>query len=125
MTTAAIILAACAWAHPGEDTYTGSADDAVMRIVPPEDQPAMLGKVRARAFNGRVRITRDAITDERGALSFAPTMTRMHSGFDKVCGQGAVVDRSAWPADHVEWAWYYRVLSRCRRAAGLGENAGV
>jgi len=104
----ALILAACAWANPGADRYTGSVADAIDRYT--DIAPAARADLKALAsrhtYTDVATITRDRI---QGGQQYTD-LRDMHFGTGRRC---ATVDRSMWPADREVRALIYCAAGEC------------
>lgn len=100
--------AACVWADPGANRFTGDPVAAVQTYadIPPQARAELAELVQHRAYSAIVEIRRDSI----GAGAYTH-MRGMHWGDSQQCLGD--VDRSAWPADRVERGLVYCVRGHC------------
>lgn len=100
--------AACLWADPGANRFTGDPVAAVMSYgdIPPQARAELAQAVKHRAYSAFVDIRRDSIAGGRYT-----DMRAMHWGNGQQCM--GTVDRSAWPADRVERGLVYCVRGHC------------
>jgi hypothetical protein len=91
----------CDWNDPGAHRYTGSVAAAIAAYgLPLATQQALVAAFEARAFDDTVVIDRDSIRGR--AHGYEPQIRDMHFGSaGRICTS---VDRSSWPAAHVETA---------------------
>jgi len=106
---AALTIAACTWADPGVDRFTGSVPAAVEAYadIPAPVRAKLATRLQRRQFDEVASIRRDSI--EGKAASYTD-LRGMHFGTGRVC---ATVDRSAWPADRVERGMVYCEGEHC------------
>lgn len=100
--------AACVWAHPGANRFTGDPVAAVNSYadIPPLARAELAELVGIRAYTALVDIRRSSIGG--GAYTH---MRAMHWGAGQQCLGD--VDRSAWPADRIERGLVYCVRGHC------------
>lgn len=104
----ALAVAACSWADPGANPYTGNVPAAVQAYadIPPDVRQRLQARMERRQFDDVAAITRDGI---EGRHAYA-NLRGMHFGAGKVC---ATVDRSAWKPGHTERGLVYCEAQHC------------
>lgn len=109
-----LIIAACSWADPGANPYTGPVPAAVESYadIPADVRQRLRARMERRDYDDVALITRESIaggseyTDLRGMHFGAPAA----GGRPRVCLQ---VDRSAWQPDQAERGLVYCEAEHC------------
>jgi hypothetical protein len=105
---ASAALGSCSWENPGANPYRGDPVDVLVDFgLPDKTRQRLADLMRAHRFSDLVTITRDSI---EGQQSY-DNLRQMHSGHGVVCR--GTVDRSRWPAAHVERGLVYCADGAC------------
>lgn len=108
MSAALAVLAACSWASPGADPYSGPVPAAIEAYadIPAPVRAKLRQRLEKRAYDDIALITRDGIVGKREYAD----LRGMHFGAGRVC---QTVDRSAWTAAHTERGLIYCEAEHC------------
>ena len=108
MNTITLAIAACSWASPGADPYTGPVPAAVEAYadIPAPVRAKLRQRMTAHDYDDFAAIKRDSIS---GAHQYTD-LRAMHFGSGRLC---STVDRTAWPAEHVERGIVYCEAEHC------------
>jgi len=108
MNAITLAIAACSWASPGADPYTGPVPAAVEAYadIPAPVRAKLRQRMAAHAYDEVATITRGEIIGQREYTD----LRAMHFGAGRVC---ATVDRTAWAAAHVERGLVYCEADHC------------
>lgn len=104
------IAAACSWASPGSDRFTGDPVAAVDRYkdIPVETRAKLKERMASRKYDEVVEIRKDRLGDGK---TYGPEIRDMHWGANKMCA--GVADRSKWSDKAMERGLVYCADGHC------------